>query len=414
MKMDYIDIFSGCGGLAYGLQQSGWEALFAIEKSSDAFSTLEKNVLYNLKETWPAWLEYAANDINEICKRHKKELRKYRGKVMLVAGGPPCQGFSSAGQRNENDARNKLVDSYLEFVDLVKPEMIFFENVRGFTMPFTISDNSQKCYSDYIVDQLKKRKYHVDFMIINFSDFGVPQSRNRFILFASKKGKTKDFFRFLYDGREEFLKHRDLEQYVSVQDAISDLMSKNGKGACVDSKGFFAGKYGMACSKYQQYMRKNVICDMPDSHRFAKHRKETEERFKKLISEEECNKNLSKVLLEKYGIKKNCISVLDKKIPAPTITTHPDDHIHYEEPRIMTVREYARLQSFPDEFEFKGKYTTGGKRRKVEVPRYTQVGNAIPPLFAEQVGIALIKFMQKYGISNEIGNKKIKDINYPL
>lgn len=396
MRMDYIDIFSGCGGLAYGLQQSGWEALFAIEKSPDAFSTLENNVLHNMKKTWPTWLKYAENDINDICKTYKKELRKYRGSVMLVAGGPPCQGFSSAGQRKEGDVRNKLVDSYLEFVDLVKPEMIFFENVRGFTMPFTISENEQKCYSDYIVEQLKKRKYRVDFKIINFSDFGVPQSRNRFILFASKKGKPVDFFRFLYDGREKFLKQRDLEQYVSVQDAISDLMLKNGKDLCPDSKGFFAGKYGMVSSKYQRYMRRNTVCDMPDSHRFAKHKKETEKRFKRLISEEECNKNLSKILLEKYGINKNCISVLDKDLASPTITTHPDDHIHYKEPRILTVREYARLQSFPDDFEFKGKYTTGGKRRKVEVPRYTQVGNAIPPLFAEQAGIALDKYMKKY------------------
>ena len=401
MKMDYIDIFSGCGGLAYGLQQSGWEALFAIEKSQDAFSTLENNVLYKVKKTWPTWLEYASNDINDICKTYKKELRKYRGKVMLVAGGPPCQGFSSAGQRKESDVRNKLVDSYLEFVDLVKPKMIFFENVRGFTMPFTISENEQKCYSDYIVDQLKKRKYHVDFKIINFSDFGVPQSRNRFILFASKKGKPLDFFQFLYDGRETFLKQRDLEQYVSVQDAISDLMLKNGKGVCPDSKGFFAGKYGIVSSKYQRYMRKNTVYDMPDSHRFATHRKETEKRFKKMISEEECNKNLSKILLEKYGVKKNCISILDKNLASPTITTHPDDHIHYKEPRILTVREYARLQSFPDNFEFKGKYTTGGKRRKIEVPRYTQVGNAIPPLFAEQVGIALKKYMQKYAITDD-------------
>lgn len=401
MNMDYIDIFSGCGGLAYGLQQSGWKALFAVEKSPDAFSTLEKNVLHNVKRFWPNWLDYAANDINDICKRNKNQLRQYRGSIMLVAGGPPCQGFSSAGQRNENDERNKLVDSYLEFVNLVKPEMIFFENVRGFTMPFTISGNQQKCYSDYIVEQLKKRKYRVDFKIINFSDFGVPQSRNRFILFASKKGKPADFFQFLYDGRATFLNQHDLEQYVSVQDAISDLRYIYGKGVCPDSKGFFSGKYGTARSKYQCYMRKNVICDMPDSHRFAKHKKETKERFLKMILEEEHNKNLSKILLKKYGVKKNCICVLDGGLPSPTITTHPDDHIHYEEPRILTVREYARIQSFPDDFEFKGKYTTGGKRRKKEVPRYTQVGNAIPPLFAEQVGIALKKYMQKYITTND-------------
>lgn len=406
MKLEYIDIFSGCGGLAYGLQQAGWNALFAIEKNSDAFSTLEKNVLHNIRDLWPDWLKYSENDINIICRQKKKELRQYRGKVMLVAGGPPCQGFSSAGQRNEGDVRNKLIDSYLEFVDLVKPEMIFFENVRGFTMPFVISEHEKKCYSEYIVDQLRRRKYNVEFEIINFSDFGVPQSRNRFILFACQKGKPKDFFRFLYDGRGEFFEKNDLECYVSVQNAISDLVGKNGMVECPDSKGFYSGKYGKVRSKYQRYMRKDITSDVPNSHRYAKHKKEIVDRFQKLISEEACNKNLSKVLLRKYNIRKNCISVLDRDLVAPTITTHPDDHIHYEEPRILTVREYARLQSFPDSFEFRGKYTTGGKRRKMEVPRYTQVGNAIPPLFAEQAGIALKRFCKKYIIENDNHEEK--------
>ena len=79
---------------------------------------------------------------------------------------------------------------------------------------------------------------------------------------------------------------------------------------------------------------------------------------------------------------------------SPTLTTHPDDYVHYCEPRILTVREYARIQTFPDWFEFKGKYTTGGKLRKVEVPRYTQIGNAIPPLFGELAGM-VIKEMLK-------------------
>ena len=185
--MNYIDIFSGCGGLAYGLQQSGWKALFAIEKSPDAFSTLEKNVLCNVKEIWPAWLQYSANDINHICKTNKKDLRSYRGSVMLVAGGPPCQGFSSAGKRNESDARNKLVDSYLEFVDLVKPEMIFFENVRGFTMPFTISESEQKCYSDYIVEQLKELPEKVQYVIVKEAGASV---------YSASKLATEDFPKF--------------------------------------------------------------------------------------------------------------------------------------------------------------------------------------------------------------------------
>ena len=93
------------------------------------------------------------------------------------------------------------------------------------------------------------------------------------------------------------------------------------------------------------------------------------------------------------NLKRRGVTVLDANSQAPTITSIPDELVHYEEPRILTVREQARIQSFPDWFEFKGKYTSGGKLRKKEVPRYTQVGNAVPPLFAEQVGRALMEVM---------------------
>lgn len=129
--------------------------------------------------------------------------------------------------------------------------------------------------------------------------------------------------------------------------------------------------------------------DVPDSHRFANHREGTVSRFRELLADNVGNQNISDVLKEKYGVKKNCFSVLDANIPSPTLTSNPDDHIHYQEPRTLTVREYARVQSFPDWYEFKGPYTTGGDLRKIEVPRYTQIANAIPPLFAEQVGLTL-------------------------
>jgi DNA (cytosine-5)-methyltransferase 1 len=85
-------------------------------------------------------------------------------------------------------------------------------------------------------------------------------------------------------------------------------------------------------------------------------------------------------------MKKQVISVLDPSAPSRTLTTLPDDLLHYSEPRILTVRENARIQSFPDDFEFKGKYTTGGERRTQECPRYTQVGNAVPPFLGEILG----------------------------
>ena len=94
-----------------------------------------------------------------------------------------------------------------------------------------------------------------------------------------------------------------------------------------------------------------------------------------------------------FDLRKSSTKLLLAEEPTPTLTTLPDDYIHYCEPRILTVREYARIQSFPDDYEFKGKYTTGGKRRVKEVPRYTQIGNAVPPLFAELAGLALKEFL---------------------
>ena len=390
----YIDLFSGCGGLALGMSQAGWKALFAVEKNQDAFKTLRVNLIENHNHfCWPKWLPQTVHDINELLASYQKELRKISGKVSLVAGGPPCQGFSMAGRRKEDDARNLLVDSYLDFIDIVAPDSILFENVKGFTQTFhNEMKGTGKNYSKYILSELEKRQYHVAYKMLNFSDYGVPQRRVRFILFASKTFDPYDFFKILETNVDFFLKQKKSFKGISIQEALSDLEKKHGTTFCPDSKGFLSGKYGSPQNNFQRYCRNGARKgQVPDSHRFANHKRETEDRFKELLALNIRNANISKLLCEKYDIKKNCFSVLDPQKPAPTLTSNPDDHIHYCEPRILTVREYARIQSFPDWYVFRGKYTTGGESRKRDVPRYTQIGNAIPPLFAEQIGHALNK-----------------------
>ena len=136
-KPKYIDLYAGCGGLSWGLMRSGWKGIFAVEKDAFAFATLEHNLITRKKHfPWPAWLPVGAHDIDEVLSNHKAALRKLASKVDLIVGGPPCQGFSVNGKRDEKDKRNKLVDSYVSFVELVKPKLLFFENVRGFTMEF--------------------------------------------------------------------------------------------------------------------------------------------------------------------------------------------------------------------------------------------------------------------------------------
>ena len=389
----YIDLFSGCGGLALGMHNAGWKALFAIEKNQDAYKTLEYNLIDHKEHfLWPEWLPKSPHDINEVIEFHEGDLKKLSGKIRLIAGGPPCQGFSTAGRRNEDDVRNTLVDSYLSFIDLVQPDSLLFENVKGFTQAFqkNKSNGSGKKYSEYILTQLESRGYKVEAQMLNFSDYGVPQRRIRFILFASKSIAPKVFFDTLSENVTPFLRKKKLPQSVCLKSAISDLERINGQKECPDSKGFMSGLYGSPHTSYQRYCRCGARKGtQPDSHRFARHKEDTIARFSSLLELNVQDRNISHLLREKYDIKKNCFSVLSAKLPAPTLTSNPDDHTHYSEPRTLTVREYARIQSFPDWYAFKGRYTTGGDCRKVDVPRYTQIGNAIPPLFAEQVGMTL-------------------------
>src|SRR5690554_5695198 len=171
-NLKYIDLFSGCGGLSLGLHKSNWKGIFAIEKNPDAFKTLEFNLINKKKHfEWPNWLPQSAHDINEVLKNHKTELKKLRGKINLIAGGPPCQGFSMAGRRNEADERNSLIKSYIEFVKLVQPDLIFFENVKGFTMEFKKNKEKGIAYSQVVLENLNKAGYYVQGKLVNFSEY---------------------------------------------------------------------------------------------------------------------------------------------------------------------------------------------------------------------------------------------------
>ena len=388
-KPKYIDLYAGCGGLSWGLMRSGWKGLFAVEKDAFAFATLQHNLIERKKHfQWPAWFPVEAHDIDEVLSNYKTELRQLASTVEMIVGGPPCQGFSVNGKRNENDKRNRLVDSYVSFVELVKPKLLFFENVRGFTMEFA-KKGSGTVYSDQVTGRLKKLGYDVHAELVNFADYGIPQRRWRFILVGSLNGRAKDFFEHLGEKRSSFLEQKGLPSKRTVSQAISDLERKHGDTDCPDSKNFRSGLYAPARSQYQKLMRSDCVLTIPDSHRFPKHRPDIVERFEEILKHAPRNKQLSGELRTKYDLKKRSITPLDDDLVCPTITSLPDDYIHYAEPRVLTVRECARIQSFPDDFEFRGKYTSGGDRRAKEVPRYTQIGNAIPPLFAELAGLAL-------------------------
>ncbi len=386
----YIDIFAGCGGLSYGLAKAGWQGLFAIEKDKHAFETLKHNLVDRLNHyAWPDWLPIKNHEINKTLKKHRTHLIGLRGTIDLVVGGPPCQGFSTAGRRKWNDKRNLLVNSYIDFISCVQPKALLLENVRGFTWDFGKNNPKGKAYSSYVIDRLKILGYKTYAQVIDFSDYGLPQRRKRFILIGVKTGDPKTFFKKLKGMKKTYLQKHGITKKVTVSGAISDLCHTNGVLPSSEYFGFKMGLYGILSSPYQTLMRSAGGLDMPDSHRFSNHRKMTTKRFKYIINNCIANKPINDMVRKKFALSKKVTIPLHDNGICPTLTTLPDDYIHYSEPRILTVREYARLQGFDDWYEFKGKYTTGGKHRKKEAPRYTQVGNAVSPLFSEQCGLVL-------------------------
>lgn len=378
--MQFIDLFAGAGGFSLGFHKADFKGVFAIEKSLDAFETYHHNLIKKYHYDWPLWLDIKNHDITDVLLKHKNYLKNIKNEVSVVIGGPPCQGFSFAGKRNYEDKRNNLIFYYLEFIKIINPSIIVFENVPGIMSCFK---ETKINYGEKIIEELKSLKYYINWQIIDFSNFGIPQKRKRFILVGSKIKNVKEFFNVLNEEKKTFLREKKLpiNRPISSEEAISDLLKSHG---IYYREKFYYGMYGSIKSSYQLLMRKDIANNniKPDSHRFANHKRKTIEKFKQYIQ----------IGIKNNTIKKKIINVLDPQEASPTLTTLPDDLIHYQEPRILTVREYARLQSFPDNFEFKGKYTTGGNRRKEEVPRYTQVGNAVPPLFAELCANTIKKY----------------------
>lgn len=426
----FVDLFSGCGGLSLGLSMAGLRGQFAIERDPMAFDTFSGNFLGDRKVPiekfeWPAWLKQQAWGIDDLLAKHRQDLTQLEGQIDVLAGGPPCQGFSFAGRRQENDPRNRLFEKYVEVVDAIKPSILVLENVPGMKVAHSTKkgkDGEREQAPESFYEKLKRSiegiGYEVHGEIVDASRFGVPQRRSRLIVIGIKKDLAlelkegvKHVFKVLEEKRVEMLVKHGLPKTksISASDAISDLLvSMAITKPCTDPfsrSGFEEIVYRGPETNYQRLMNRHCRNDDMDSMRLARHRKDVQARFKKIINGCTQGVRMNEKSLAKFGLKKHRIYPMASWDPAPTITTLPDDVLHYMEPRILTVRESARLQSFPDWFRFRGKFTTGGDRRTKECPRYTQVGNAVPPLLAEAIGMAVASILAMLELSS---NRKSK------
>lgn len=399
-----LDMFCGAGGMAEGFIQAG----FSIPVASDIhYQSEETYVNRHTQLGYP--VKFIREDINNLIKDGK--ILKIIGNVTVdvVCGGPPCQGFSIAGKRDANDPRNKLVHSYIELLSLVKPDYFVMENVEGILssrIPNYVGIDKQvyeNCLvTELLISECSKFNYIIEYKVLDAAMFGVPQHRKR-VFFIGHRAK-RDFNGNLCSAVKRPAFPVSLESpEITVSEAIGDLASLvSGERITFYNK--------EVQSAYQRNSREGrtpcanggtLRLAQLHNHEASRHNNKTIKRFS-MINEGETICNLKHQIknLPEYSYldtnKMNC-KKLDRSKASPTVLTLPDDLIHYEKNRILSVRELARLQSFDDSFIFLGKRTTGGELRKLDLPQYTQVGNAVPPLLAKAVANEIMKALKNKG-----------------
>jgi DNA (cytosine-5)-methyltransferase 1 len=388
-KPKFIDLFSGAGGLGIGLQKAGFEPLVSVDFDKDAIETLKSHSDH----------EALRCDIGHSIKEIENGSRKFKG-IDLLAGGPPCQGFCSINpNRSENDPRNSLVDAFLHVADLVNPKIILIENVTGLlslAKGFAIKN---------IQARLEGLGYTVNYKVLQAAHYGVPQSRWRLFVVASKKGNfvfpepthrakiTPNFIRgreLTFPSPQENL-FSNFPSHTSVWEAISDLPPIENGGSLETYQ--YASQ---PSTDYQSLLRHGAASLHNHETKFLQ---EVNYKRIKFLSAEGMNwtdlpdnlmpKNLKK-MREKYkgGVgAKTRFQRLRKDGFFSTIVTSPDPYwgafIHPLQNRVISVREAARAQSFSDTVVFQGALNS----------KYRQVGNAVPPLLANAIGEKLYEVL---------------------
>lgn len=370
--MKVADLFCGTGGFSHGFEQTGgFEVVFGIDIKPDSVQTFKANHPNALA---------LCQDIRTIRVREiGEQLGLAEGEIDVVVAGPPCQGFSSIRpfrSINENDVRNNLFEQLIVFVDFFKPEFVVFENVVG------LLHHKKNQTIDAIKQSIESLGYQADYRVLNAVHYGVPQKRERVILLARRGNKLPVFPEptHRFNGRSMAtnarsvppLFSRDLPPAITVADAIYDLAPVSAGGTSTEYRQDYKP------SQYALERRKNL--KSVQLHSATKHT----ERMLEIIRLAGANRWALPEGLTSSGFS-SCYSRLDANEPSTTITVnfvHPASNrcIHPAQDRALTIREGARLQSFDDDFEFKGSRTSVIK----------QIGEAVPPLLGRAIATSLL------------------------
>jgi DNA (cytosine-5)-methyltransferase 1 len=354
MSKKVLDLFCGCGGLSLGFEMAGCDIRLGVDDDEAALTSFAKN-------------HSNSNALNtDLSNGFSDELKKnIESNIDIVIGGPPCQGFSLSGLRKLDDPRNTLVSSFIDVVKEVQPQAFTMENVPGL---ISLYGGSVK---GFILKRFKKIGYSVSYKPVLAADYGIPQSRKR-VIFVGLKDESVDFEfpQVSHYSSDSLFKTK----YVTMQEALSDLPTLE-SWEWSEKMAYVLPPQ----NEYQRWCRENseFIYNHIGTNHTAKTRK-----IIGLVPEGGNYKDLPKKYREtrKFNV---AWTRYNSKEPAGTIDTGHRHHFHFKFNRVLTVREKARIQSFPDNFIFYG--------NKSEQNR--QVGNAVPPLLGKAIAQRLIPML---------------------
>jgi DNA (cytosine-5)-methyltransferase 1 len=426
-----VDLFAGCGGLSLGLEQAGFTSIFVSELNQDALDSYLAN-RDHLDHGDLLRNEFSINDVKELVedegarvKEIKNELSSYGiGDIDLVVGGPPCQGFSGIGHRRSYSVEktempsNHLFQDMADVVERIQPKMFMFENVRGLRTARWTKEGTKGEIWEEVRDAFRKIMnadgtapgYYIEWAEVRARDYGVPQNRPRLLMVGIRKD-IKDAIGWEPDVSEEAVAKGLLPtgkkgSAPHLKEVLGDLLDtdiSHWKDTRITER--YPSKAKGDVQRYYRELRDNPkrvsgVGTRVTEQEYSKHSPEIYKKFAAMAPGREIPAEFKTKKFAQRKLPKEW----DEIGPTITATSLPDDYVHYEQPRTLTVREWARLQGFPDWYEFKGKRTTGGIRRAGnpragihfrELPKYTQIGNAVPVKLAKAVGQHFIKILDR-------------------
>ena len=434
-QYNMIDLFAGCGGLSLGFENAGFTPVFVNELNEDAQATYLANRHHSLGGM--KFSENQALHCNDAHELQGNRLEQLVGDLAqipsvdlafdtvstksgggsnldVLTGGPPCQGYSGIGIRRsyavdkKDLPSNQLYQRMASVIQRMRPRVFLFENVRGLLTSKWTRGGTDRIFPD-VRDELRAIPgYEVRWSLVHAKDYGVPQNRPRVLLVGIRRD-VLEACDFLDPGADPedavacgFLPTGSPGEFPDLQDLLEDLVDDT-VADVLRSGGFERGIF--ETTAYPRPARTAIQKSLRSApawyegkgirlteQEYSKHKPAVVEKFDHMI------RNRGEIP-EAWRTKKFSQRLLKARWgnfePNITATSLPDDYVHFSQPRILTVREWARLQLFPDWYRFTGKRTTGGIRRAGnplegifdrEVPKYTQIGNAVPVGLAERVG----------------------------